>query len=93
MSDINELLDDLIRDSRDYQESLAIGRGISGAAEACNISREKLLMEIAYRDEVIAKLKEDAEFWYKAKDSYVDFESLLNWDKSHSALMLELEEK
>ena len=52
---------------------------------------DRLTAELARRDEIIARLKKDGEFWHDAKDTYVDFDSLLKWDKSHEELMKELE--
>ena len=52
---------------------------------------DELRAEIARLNEIIARLKEDGEFWHDAKDNFVNLESLLEWDKSHRALMKELE--
>lgn len=52
---------------------------------------DELEADLARRDELIKRLKDDAEFWHDAKDAYVNFDSLLENDKLHEALMKELE--
>ena len=58
MTKIDELINDLIRDARDYGISLKSGSGVIGAAHECRISQRKLRNELDRRDEIVSRLKE-----------------------------------